>query len=500
MIQSIDNKKEEISSQIDETHSASPISSSEKSKNFSKKTPHLIQKYSFESFPIKYNIKIRNNNLQNNETISNKSEEKNCNSTTSLSNSGNEYKKSFLEKKRKRKRSKSCYSNKKSKKKVNIRYQKINEKFKDVKTDENMDNSQMDSEAQNYKSTFDIFENGKKEKENNKKKVKLNEKELIAIAQKQFMEQINKVYSDEQYHNDLDLNLKDKRAQFMKENFPIMYRKDKYYLYTVLLKNRRTFPINFIQPNTLSESIKENKKLQTLYLNEELEESEQIIPNTLTPFENEEIGTKNNQIKNEKINLTKVKIKSKNQKSKQKNKKNILLEPENNDTNKKSISSKKTCKQSLELEKIKQNLIIPQPEKVQSKKVNNKNKKMNTGLSDTSPSEHDEIEIPNKLNFKTTYNLFPKHIWSVPDEERNLNVEKFYEDCIQVWPFDECTFVKEIALEFLMMNKYSTDLCLKRIKEFVLFMKKRAIELDISILNKNEKTVKKYSLRKTKIN
>ena len=83
---------------------------------------------------------------------------------------------------------------------------------------------------------------------------------------------------------------------------------------------------------------------------------------------------------------------------------------------------------------------------------------------------------------------------------KNIDIEQFYENCIQIWPFSECTFVKEIALEFLMINNYSTEVCLKRIKEFVLFMKKRASELDISIHNKNEKTVKKYSLRMTKHN
>ena len=138
-------------------------------------------------------------------------------------------------------------------------------------------------------------------------------------------------------------------------------------------------------------------------------------------------------------------------------------------------------------------------------------------MSDTSPSEHDaknsdlnhlidEIEEQNKTNnnkgmqYKKTYNLLPKQIWSFPKEKTELDIEMFYDDCIQIWPFNECTFVKEIALEFLMKNNYSTSICLKRSKDFVSFMKKRAEELNISILNKNEKTVKKYSLRKSKNN
>ena len=133
-------------------------------------------------------------------------------------------------------------------------------------------------------------------------------------------------------------------------------------------------------------------------------------------------------------------------------------------------------------------------------------------MSDTSPSEHDIKNLENtqsfcdnpdkisELKFKKLYNTLPKQVWSMPDEEKELDVDLFYDDCIQIWPFDECTFVKEIALEFLMKNDYSTDVCLKRLKSFVSFMKKRADELNISILNKNEKTVKNYSLRKTKNN
>ena len=96
--------------------------------------------------------------------------------------------------------------------------------------------------------------------------------------------------------------------------------------------------------------------------------------------------------------------------------------------------------------------------------------------------------------------MLPKHIWSLPKDKIDLDIEMFYDDCIQIWPHNQCIFVKEIALEFLMKNNYSTELCLKRIKDFVSFMKKRAEELNISIINKNEKTVKKYSLRNTKTN
>lgn len=172
--------------------------------------------------------------------------------------------------------------------------------------------------------------------------------------------------------------------------------------------------------------------------------------------------------------------------------------------------SKNSTKLKKEVEQIKQNLTETK------KTTQDKNKKCGTVLSETSPSEHDaknsdmnqdndDIEGQNKgsnygIKFKKTYNLLPKHIWSFPSDKSELNIEAFYDDCIQVWPFTECIFVKEIALEFLMKNNYDTNICLDHIKDFVFFMKKRAVELDFSLINKNEKTVKKYCLRNPKNN
>ena len=78
------------------------------------------------------------------------------------------------------------------------------------------------------------------------------------------MEKLNKEYPDEQYKKDLDINLKEEKAKFMQKNFPIMYRKDKYYIYNVLLHKRRTQPIHFINPNSLNESIQEIKIIQNI--------------------------------------------------------------------------------------------------------------------------------------------------------------------------------------------------------------------------------------------
>ena len=299
-----------------------------------------------------------------------------------------------------------------------------------------------------------------------KKKQKISEKERIANAEKEFMEKLNQEYSDEQYKNDMDKISKEEKELFMQKNFPIMYRKDKYYLYNILLNKRRTQPIHFINPNLLSNSLQESKKLQTLYLNEE---PEKIELNTTDNIE-EEKNNQNTQKQNSENNT----------------------EEEQLEQIKKNLSETET--------KNKNN----RENKFISNQKNSINKKRNTGLSDTSPSENNHnSEDGDKiggLKFKKLYNTLPKHVWSMPENEKELDVDLFYDDCIQIWPFNECTFVKEIALEFLMKNDYSTDVCLKRLKDFVTFMKKRAGELDISILNKNEKTIKNYSLRKTKYN
>ena len=319
------------------------------------------------------------------------------------------------------------------------------------------------SGAIKFDPSVDVVQN-----ENNqtaKKKQKISEKERIANAEKEFMDKLNQEYSDEEYKNDMDKILKEEKELFMQKNFPIMYRKDKYYLYNKLLNKRRTQPIHFINPNLLSNSLQESKKLQTLYLNEEPEKIELNTSDNIdeeknnqnSQKQNSENNTEEEQLEHIKKNLSETDMKNKNRDNK-------------------FISNQK----------------------------NSINKKRNTGMSDTSPSENNQnSEDGDKisgLKFKKLYNTLPKHVWSMPEDEKELDVELFYDDCIQIWPFNECTFVKEIALEFLMKNDYSTDVCLKRLKDFVTFMKKRAGELDISILNKNEKTIKNYSLRKTKYN
>ena len=371
--------------------------------------------------------------------------------------------KDFIEKKRKRRNrsSYSCKRPKKSKSKMPIPslidLSKKNENIhkspiKDPIINPLLSEFHSSSGAIKFDPNIEI-ENNKTEK----KKSRISEKERIANEEKEFMDKLNQEYSDEQYNKDMEQILKEKKSQFMQKNFPIMFRKDKYYLYNILLNKRRQQPIHFINPKSLSNSLQESKKLQTLYLNEE---PEKLEINSSENYE-EEKNMKNNQ---------------------------------------KNNSENNTEEEQMNL--IKKNLTEKEDKKILStQKINNK--KVNGVMSDTSPSETNQIFYDDKiseLKFKKLYNTLPKQVWSMPDEEKELDVDLFYDDCIQIWPFDECTFVKEIALEFLMKNDYSTEICLKRLKNFVSFMKKRADELNISILNKNEKTVKNYSLRKTKNN
>ena len=89
-----------------------------------------------------------------------------------------------------------------------------------------------------------------KEKEVRKKKKKSSyttEKELQIAFEKKFLENINKEYSDKEYEEDMKQCLKDKRKKFMKDNFPIMFKKDKFYLYSKLKKKRLASRDYFIE-------------------------------------------------------------------------------------------------------------------------------------------------------------------------------------------------------------------------------------------------------------
>ena len=254
--------------------------------------------------------------------------------------------------------------------------------------------------------------NNKKPNEFRRKKKKSNyttEKELQIAYEKKFLENINKNYSDKEYEEDIKQCLKDKKKKFMKENFPIMFQKDKFYLYSILPKKRLASKEYYIEP----EFFDKNK----------------IINNFYTYVTNNEL------ISNEQKNDNKNKI--------------------------------------FKISKIKKN---------------NKNDNLLNLANE---------EIDDKI--KERFDLEPKKVWSLKKDIK-INIDDFFEDCTQIWPFDECCFVKEIALEFLMKNNYSIKYCFDNIKEFIFFMKKRAKELDFPLISESVKTIKRYHLRKTNFN
>jgi len=254
--------------------------------------------------------------------------------------------------------------------------------------------------------------NNKKPNEFRRKKKKSNyttEKELQIAYEKKFLENINKNYSDKEYEEDIKQCLKDKKKKFMKENFPIMFQKDKFYLYSILPKKRMASKEYYIEP----EFFDKNK----------------IINNFDTYVTNNEL------ISNEQKKDNKNKI--------------------------------------FKISKIKKN---------------NKNDNL---LNLANEEKDDEI--------KERFDLEPKKVWSLKKDIK-INIDDFFEDCTQIWPFDECCFVKEIALEFLMKNNYSIKYCFDNIKEFIFFMKKRAKELDFPLISESVKTIKRYHLRKTNFN
>lgn len=254
--------------------------------------------------------------------------------------------------------------------------------------------------------------NNKKPNEFRRKKKKSNyttEKELQIAYEKKFLENINKNYSDKEYEEDIKQCLKDKKKKFMKENFPIMFQKDKFYLYSILPKKRLASKEYYIEP----EFFDKNK----------------IINNFDTYVTNNEL------ISNEQ----------------KKDNKNIIF-------------------------------------KISKIKKNNKNDNL---LNLANEEIDDEI--------KERFDLEPKKVWSLKRDIK-INIDDFFEDCTQIWPFDECCFVKEIALEFLMKNNYSIKYCFDNIKKFIFFMKKRAKELDFPLISESVKTIKRYHLRKTNFN
>ena len=329
------------------------------------------------------------------------------------------------------------------------------EENKDINKDKNIDEDKNKDNNNNN--------NSKRKKKNRAS----NEKELQMLYEQKFLENMNKEYPDNEYEKDMNECLNSKKMKFMKDNFPMMFQKDKFYLYNILPKKRLESKEYFIEPNYFNIIYNEN-----LYNYYDLLYSDYNISfkYNYENFNNDNIKENiNNNIINKNIlinNLYKNKILNFNK----------IYNFINNNKNK---NNKIKIFNIVKIKKVNKNNFILE-------KRNNKIKdKYN--LNNTSD-----------LIIKEKFSYLPKKVWSLNNNK--INVEKFFDDCIQIWPFDECCFIKEIALEYLMKNNYLINICLEKIKEFVYYMKKRASELDFPIISESIKTIKKYNLRKTNNN
>ena len=118
--------------------------------------------------------------------------------------------------------------------------------------------------------------------------------------------------------------------------------------------------------------------------------------------------------------------------------------------------------------------------------------------------EHREIFIPNSTIVNSFYLKqsfpyevkIPKKLWSVP--ENSIDYNDFFKKCIQKWSFEQCIFVKEFALEFLMLNNYKINFCFDNMEQFVKCMQAKIKEHNIPPLRTDAKIIKNYSLRAQK--
>ena len=397
--------------------------------------PTIQEDKKFNNLVIDILIDKNNNNikkLKNNNNINNNSNNINSNIKTDNTKNLNKIDDNISSKDKNINNKVNKTNNDNKNKEENNKENKIDKNNK-VNIDKKIDNDN--------KSNKDKDETNKKKK---KKTSAQNEKELQLMYEQKFLENINKEYPDKEYEKDMNNILNDKKMKFMKDNFPMMFKKDKFYLYSILPKKRLSSKEYFISPNYFNTKTKNN-----LFNNNPI-----LYPDYDLNFKN--INSINSSMYISLPNPNSIDI------SKYFNIKK----------NKNNINNKNKIFNIIKIKKI--------------KKINNNKICKNKIYNNTD------------LIIKEKYSFIPKKIWSLNNQK--INVEKFFDDCVQIWPFDECCFVKEIALEFLMKNNYDMDLCLRKNKEFVYFMKKRAEELDFPIISESIKTIKKYNLRKTNYN
>ena len=103
-------------------------------------------------------------------------------------------------------------------------------------------------EEKNYKKIIEELENSiksidediTKSKEETQEQFQIRKenkiKELQILYEQKFLENMNKEYPDEEYEKDMIACLNNKKMKFMKDNFPMMFQKDKFYLFLKRIK------------------------------------------------------------------------------------------------------------------------------------------------------------------------------------------------------------------------------------------------------------------------
>ena len=373
----------------------------------------------------------------------------------------------------------------------------------DKKKNNNNNNNEDYKKDNESKENKENKENKETKEHNTKKKSRknnyVNEKELQLMYEKKFLENINKEYSDKDYERDMNECLNDKRLKFMKDNFPVMFHKDKYYLYSILPKKRQSSKEYFIESNYFENIKNENlyNYYDILYNDYDLSYTENSKDNNLNII-NKKINNnfnyleKKNVLNNKYLNNEYININNENVSND-----NIMINKTFNTSNineiNEEINNDNKCNDNNYINNQNNKYKIFRIFKIKNK-IKNKKNLIKGNKNNKNKIENNNVDI--KIIEK--FSLFPKKVWSL--NNNRINTDNFFDDCIQIWPFDECCFIKEIALEFLMKNNYSTSICLEKINEFVYFMKKRAKELDFPIISESIKTIKKYNLRKTNFN
>lgn len=113
------------------------------------------------------------------------------------------------------------------------------------------------------------------------------------------------------------------------------------------------------------------------------------------------------------------------------------------------------------------------------------------------------IFISNPIKYECDNKNIPKKIWAPDSNMIDNDYSSFYNKIEQQWPFEKCPCVIEHILEYLIINDYSQENCLKEVDDCVRFVNEKVSRVLIDgsasykgLLKSQRK--KKYNLRDRK--